>query len=92
MMLAFRWAITSGVEASMPPFSMPVQSASLSSAQVPSRPRMAFRRSSEAASAAGQGGVMTAEAKTRFGVLHGISAVLYLVKSLFGAVLIFKNR
>jgi hypothetical protein len=42
--------------------------------------------------AAGPGGVMASEVKTQFAILHGLSAVLYLVKSVFGAVLVFKNR
>ncbi|TFV90967.1 DUF4149 domain-containing protein [Oxalobacteraceae bacterium OM1] len=40
--------------------------------------------------AAGPGGVMDAEARTRFGVLHGVSSAIYLVQSLLGAALIWR--
>jgi hypothetical protein len=41
---------------------------------------------------AGPAGVMESAAKTRFGILHGISSVIYLVQSLLGAALIVKIR
>jgi len=42
--------------------------------------------------AAGVGGIMAPESKTRFGILHGISSAFYLVQSLFGVALILKLR
>lgn len=42
--------------------------------------------------AAGPGGVMLSEARTRFAVLHGIAGSLYLVKSLMGLALVLKSR
>ena len=38
------------------------------------------------------GGVMDAAARSRFGMLHGVSAVFYLAQSLLAAVLVVKNR
>ena len=38
------------------------------------------------------GGVMTEAARARFGVLHGVAAVIYLVESLLGLVLVLKAR
>ena len=38
------------------------------------------------------GGVMDEAARSRFGMLHGISAVFYLAQSLMAAVLAIKNR
>jgi hypothetical protein len=42
--------------------------------------------------AAGPGGVMASEAKTRFGILHGISSGIYLIQSLLGIGLVLKSR
>jgi hypothetical protein len=42
--------------------------------------------------AAGPGGVMDSDAKTRFGILHGISSAIYLVQSLLGVALVLKSR
>ncbi|MGI4850073.1 MAG: DUF4149 domain-containing protein [Janthinobacterium lividum] len=42
--------------------------------------------------AAGPNGVMLSQAKTRFGVLHGVAGALFFIKSLFSAVLVFKIR
>jgi hypothetical protein len=42
--------------------------------------------------AAGASGMMTPDAMTRFGILHGISSVIYLVESLLGGLLILKIR
>jgi hypothetical protein len=42
--------------------------------------------------ASGAGGVMDAESKARFGVLHGISSVFYLVQSLLAIALVLKIR
>jgi len=42
--------------------------------------------------AAGAGGVMNAETRTQFGILHGVSSAFYLIQSLLGAVLIWKLR
>lgn len=39
---------------------------------------------------AGPGGVMDSEARTQFGVLHGVSSAIYLVQSLLGAALIWR--
>lgn len=44
----------------------------------------------EAAAAAG--GEWAPEARTRFGMLHGVSSAFYLVQSLLGAVLIWRLR
>ncbi|MDB5764188.1 MAG: hypothetical protein JWQ21_3183 [Herminiimonas sp.] len=41
---------------------------------------------------AGPGGVMASNARTQFGILHGISSGIYLVQSLLGAALIIKIR
>ncbi len=41
-------------------------------------------------SAAGPGGVMESAAKSRFGMLHGISSVIYLLQSLLAGLLIWK--
>lgn len=41
---------------------------------------------------AGAGGVMMSEARTQFGILHGISSAIYLIESLLGAALILKLR
>lgn len=38
------------------------------------------------------GGLASEAAKTRFGLLHGVSTAIYIVQSLLGAVLIFKIR
>jgi hypothetical protein len=45
----------------------------------------------ELRAAAGPGGVMESAAKTRFGVLHGISSVIYLVQAVLAGVLVVKN-
>jgi hypothetical protein len=42
--------------------------------------------------AAGPGGVMDSDARTEFGILHGISSILYLMQSLLGVVLVLKVR
>ena len=42
--------------------------------------------------AAGPAGVMASEAKTRFGILHGVSSVIYLVQSVLAGLLIWKNQ
>ncbi|MFP5392721.1 MAG: DUF4149 domain-containing protein [Gammaproteobacteria bacterium] len=44
------------------------------------------------AGAVATGGVMDEAARARFGMLHGVSSVFYLVQSLLGGVLLFKNR
>jgi hypothetical protein len=44
-----------------------------------------------AVSAAGPGGVMESAAKSRFGMLHGISSVIYLVQSLLAGWLLIKQ-
>jgi hypothetical protein len=41
---------------------------------------------------AGAGAVMGPDARTQFGVLHGISSAIYLMESLLGAALILKLR
>lgn len=41
---------------------------------------------------AGPAGVMASEARSRFGMLHGISAVLHLLQSLAGAWLVLRIR
>ncbi len=38
------------------------------------------------------GGVMTDAARARFGMLHGVAAVIYLVESVLGLVLVLKSR
>ena len=40
---------------------------------------------------AGPGGVMESAARSRFGMLHGVSAVLYLIQSVLAVVLVLKN-
>ena len=42
--------------------------------------------------AAGPGGVMASGDRTRFGVLHGVSSVIYLIQSVLAAMLIWKHR
>jgi hypothetical protein len=42
--------------------------------------------------AAGPAGVMDADAKMRFGILHGIASAIYLVQSLLGLALILRFR
>jgi hypothetical protein len=42
--------------------------------------------------AAGPGGVMDTNAKTQFGILHGLSSGIYLIQSLLGVALILKIR
>lgn len=42
--------------------------------------------------AAGPGGVMTADARTRFGILHGVSSAFYLVQSVLGIALVLIVR
>lgn len=42
--------------------------------------------------AAGPDGVMESAMKTRFGILHGISSVFYLIQSLLGVALVLKIR
>lgn len=41
--------------------------------------------------AAGPGGVMGPEAQAQFGMLHGVSSMLYLVQSLLAGYLVIKN-
>ena len=41
---------------------------------------------------AGPGGVMDSDARTNFGILHGVSATIYLTQSLLGIALILKIR
>ena len=41
--------------------------------------------------AAGPGGVTISAAKTRFGILHGVSSLLYLVQSVLAGFLIWKQ-
>lgn len=43
-------------------------------------------------SAAANGGVMDEAARARFGMLHGVASVIYLVESLLGLVLVLKVR
>jgi hypothetical protein len=40
--------------------------------------------------AAGPGGVMAGDAKTQFGILHGVSSVFYLIESLLASWLIVR--
>jgi hypothetical protein len=40
----------------------------------------------------GPGGVMASDARTHFGILHGISSGIYLVQSLLGVALVLKSR
>ncbi|NHZ87793.1 DUF4149 domain-containing protein [Massilia sp. CCM 8733] len=40
---------------------------------------------------AAPGGVLEAAARKQFGMLHGVSMVLYLMQSVLAAVLVFKN-
>jgi hypothetical protein len=40
--------------------------------------------------AAGPGGVMESSARTRFGVLHGISSLIFMLQSVLGGVLVWK--
>jgi len=42
--------------------------------------------------AAGPGGVMASDDKTRFGILHGVSSVIYLVQSVLAGMLIWKHQ
>lgn len=42
--------------------------------------------------AAGAGGMMDADAKARFGFLHGVSSAFYLAQSLLGVGLVLKLR
>ncbi|MES2743481.1 MAG: DUF4149 domain-containing protein [Pseudomonadota bacterium] len=42
--------------------------------------------------AAGPGGVMDGAAKSRFGLLHGVSSVIYLLQSVLAGVLVWKHR
>jgi hypothetical protein len=41
---------------------------------------------------AGPGGVLSSDAKTQFGVLHGMSSGIYLIQSLLGVALVLKLR
>ncbi len=52
------------------------------------QPMMAALRES----AAGNAGVMDTAARSRFGMLHGVSAVLYLMQSVLAVVLVLKNQ
>jgi len=51
------------------------------------QPFMAEIRAAEAAS----GGVMNDAMRTRFGLLHGIASVVYLIQSLLAAVLVWRS-
>jgi hypothetical protein len=42
--------------------------------------------------AAMNGGVMDEVARSRFGLLHGVASVIYLVQSLIGVALVLKIR
>jgi hypothetical protein len=42
--------------------------------------------------AAGPGGVMASDAKAQFGILHGVSSLIYLIQSLLGVILILRFR
>ena len=42
--------------------------------------------------AVSNGGVMTEAARARFGMLHGVASVIYLVESLLAVVLVLKSR
>lgn len=42
--------------------------------------------------AAGPAGVMVSDAKLKFGILHGVSAAIYLIQSVLAAVLILRIR
>jgi hypothetical protein len=42
--------------------------------------------------AAGPNGVMGSDARIKFGVLHGISSVIYLIQSLLGVALVLKVK
>lgn len=42
--------------------------------------------------AAGPGGVMDGPSRTQFGILHGVSSLIYLVQSGLAVVLVFKSR
>jgi hypothetical protein len=41
---------------------------------------------------AGAGGVMASSARKQFGMLHGVSMLLYLVQTVLAVVLVFKSR
>ena len=41
---------------------------------------------------ASAGGMMEAETRARFGVLHGVSSVFYLIQSVLGGLLVWKLR
>jgi hypothetical protein len=42
--------------------------------------------------AAGPAGVMSSDARTQFGILHGIASGIYLIQSLLGVALVLKSR
>lgn len=46
----------------------------------------------ELRAAAGAGGVMEGEMRSRFGMLHGIASAFYLLQSVLAAVLLWKMR
>ncbi len=46
----------------------------------------------ELRAAAGPSGVMEAGAKSRFGALHGVSSVLYLIQSVLAGILVWKQQ
>ncbi|WP_420474142.1 DUF4149 domain-containing protein [Noviherbaspirillum sp. ST9] len=46
----------------------------------------------EALKASAAGGMMDAEARSRFGMLHGIASVFYLIQSILGGLLVWKLR
>jgi hypothetical protein len=54
------------------------------------QPMMAALR--EAAAASGSGGVMESAQKSRFGMLHGISSMIFMVQSVLAGVLVWKMR
>lgn len=41
---------------------------------------------------AAAGGIVSGDAKTQFGILHGVSSIIYLIKSLLGVGLILSIR
>jgi hypothetical protein len=41
---------------------------------------------------AGPDGVMNSDARTQFGILHGVSSGIYLIQSLLGVILVFNSR
>ena len=54
--------------------------------------RVALSYCSVREGAAAAGGVWEPDARARFGMLHGVSSVFYLVQSLLGVALIWRLR